>query len=113
MDERDIKPRVHEALKTVGLRHKSDNFPKSLSGGEQQRVVIARAIVAEPTVLLADEPTGNLDSETAEGVMRTFKDINARGTTIMIATHNRDLFRDTGRRVIKLNAGTLVGEERG
>jgi cell division transport system ATP-binding protein len=111
--EREIKNRVFESLKTVNLRHKSDTFPKRLSGGEQQRVVIARAIVSEPTVLLADEPTGNLDPDTAEGVMRMFKDINARGTTVLIATHNRDLYRNTGRKVIRLDGGNLVGEERG
>jgi cell division transport system ATP-binding protein len=109
--ERDVKTRVADALKTVGLRHKADSYPKKLSGGEQQRVVIARAIVAEPTIVLADEPTGNLDSDTAEGVMRTFKDIHAKGTTIVIATHNRDLYRNSGKRVLRLEAGALVGEE--
>jgi cell division transport system ATP-binding protein len=97
----------------VNLRHKSDTFPRRLSGGEQQRVVIARAIVSEPTVLLADEPTGNLDPDTACGVMRTFKDINAKGTTVLIATHNRELFRHTGRKVIRLDTGNLIGEEKG
>ena len=111
--EKEVKTRVYESLKTVNLRHKSDSFPKSLSGGEQQRVVIARAIVSEPTVLLADEPSGNLDSETAEGIMRTFKDINAKGTTVLIATHNRELYRNPGRRVIKLNSGILIGEDLG
>ncbi len=113
VSEREMKTRVYDSLKTVNLRHKSDAYPKSLSGGEQQRVVIARAIVAEPTVLLADEPTGNLDPDTAAGVMRTFKDVNAKGTTILIATHNRDLFRHTGRKVIRLDSGNLVGEELG
>jgi cell division transport system ATP-binding protein len=108
--EKEIKARVYDSLKTVNLRHKSDAFPRTLSGGEQQRVVIARAIVAEPTVLLADEPTGNLDPDTSLGVMRTFKDINAKGTTILIATHNRELFRDTGRRVLRLDMGNFVGE---
>jgi cell division transport system ATP-binding protein len=111
--EKEAKGRVFEALKTVNLRHKSDAFPKRLSGGEQQRVVIARAIVSEPTVLLADEPTGNLDPDTAEGVMRTFKDINAKGTTVLIATHNRELYRHTGRKVIRLDTGNFIGEERG
>ncbi len=111
--EKEVRARVFEALKTVNLRHKSDTFPKRLSGGEQQRVVIARAIVPEPTVLLADEPTGNLDPETADGVMRTFKDINAKGTTVIIATHNRELYRHTGRKVIRLDAGNLAGEEKG
>jgi cell division transport system ATP-binding protein len=110
--ERELKARVYESLKAVNLRHKADAFPKRLSGGEQQRVVISRAIVAEPTVVLADEPTGNLDSNTAEGVMRIFKDINAKGTTIMIATHNRELYRNSGRRVIRLDMGTMVSEDR-
>jgi cell division transport system ATP-binding protein len=108
--EKEIKARVYDSLKTVNLRHKSDVFPRTLSGGEQQRVVIARAIIAEPTVLLADEPTGNLDPETSLSVMRTFKDINAKGTTVLIATHNRELFRDSGRRVLRLEMGNLVGE---
>jgi cell division transport system ATP-binding protein len=111
--EKEARGRVFEALKTVNLRHKSDAFPRRLSGGEQQRVVIARAIVSEPTVLLADEPTGNLDPDTAYGVMRTFKDINAKGTTVLVATHNRELFRHTGRKVIRLDTGNLIGEEKG
>jgi cell division transport system ATP-binding protein len=113
INEKEIKARVNETLKTVNLRHKADAYPRRLSGGEQQRVVISRAIVAEPTVVLADEPTGNLDSVTAEGVMKTFKDIHAKGTTIMIATHNRDLYRNTGKRVLRLDTGALVGEEIG
>ncbi len=109
--EREVKSRVADALKTVNLRHKADSYPRRLSGGEQQRVVIARAIVAEPTVLLADEPTGNLDPDTAEGVLRTFKDIHAKGTTILVATHNRDLYRNSGKRVLRLDAGSLLGGE--
>lgn len=113
MMEDEVKERVMEILKTVNLRHKAENFPKTLSGGEQQRVVIARAIVGEPTVLLADEPTGNLDTDTAAGITRMFKDINAKGTTVIIATHNKELFRNTGRKVIRLDNGNLVGEEIG
>ncbi len=109
--EREIKTRVYEALKTVSLRHKADSYPRRLSGGEQQRIVIARAIVAEPTVLLADEPTGNLDPDTAEDVMKTFKDIHAKGTTILIATHNRELYMNSGKRVLRLEAGSLVSQE--
>ncbi|MBI5633723.1 MAG: cell division ATP-binding protein FtsE [Nitrospirae bacterium] len=109
--EREIKARVYEALKTVNLRHKADSYPRRLSGGEQQRIVIARAIVAEPTVLLADEPTGNLDPETAEDVLKTFKDIHAKGTTILIATHNRELYMNSGKRVLRLEAGSLVSRE--
>lgn len=113
VDEKELKGRVFDALKEVNLRHKSDSYPLALSGGEQQRVVIARAIVSEPTIILADEPTGNVDPDTATGIIRMFKDINAKGTTIIIATHNRDLFRGTGRRVLKLDMGNLVGEVKG
>ena len=109
--EREIKMRVYEALKTVNLRHKADSYPRRLSGGEQQRIVIARAIVAEPTVLLADEPTGNLDPDTAEDVLKTFKEIHAKGTTILIATHNRELYMNSGKRVLRLDAGSLVNQE--
>jgi cell division transport system ATP-binding protein len=111
--EKDLKPAVMEALRSVSLRHKSDSYPPALSGGEQQRLVIARAIVAEPVIFLADEPTGNLDPETSAGIMRIFKDINAKGTTVLIATHNRELYAGTGRRVLRLEAGALVREDRG
>jgi len=111
--EKDIKAKVFESLKVVNLRHKADSYPKTLSGGEQQRVAIARAIVSEPAILLADEPTGNVDPDTSTGIMRTFKEINAKGTTILIATHNRELFRNTGRRVIKLDQGNFIGEDIG
>ena len=113
VDEREIKARVFESLKMVNLRHKADNYPSALSGGEQQRVAIARAIVSEPQILLADEPTGNVDPDTSAGIIRTFKDINAKGTTILIATHNREMFRETGRRVLKLDFGNFTGEEPG
>jgi len=113
ISEKEIKAKVYDTLKAVNLRHKADIYPRRLSGGEQQRVVISRAIVAEPAVVLADEPTGNLDPDTAEGVMKTFKEINAKGTTILIATHNRELYRNSGRKVIRLDMGTLVAEEVG
>jgi cell division transport system ATP-binding protein len=113
VDEKEVKARVFESLKSVNLRHKTDSRPAALSGGEQQRVVIARAIVSEPAIILADEPTGNVDPDTAAGIVKTFKDINIKGTTILIATHNRELFRDTGRKVLRLDNGNLVGEERG
>ena len=111
--EKEVKVLVFDALKMVNLRHKTDSFPSTLSGGEQQRVVIARAIAGDPIILLADEPTGNLDPDTAAGIMRIFKEINVRGTTILIATHNRELFRDTGKRVFRLDSGNMVNEERG
>lgn len=113
VDEKELKTQVFESLKMVNLRHRSDSYPLSLSGGEQQRVAIARAIVAEPVVILADEPTGNVDPDTSAGIMRTFKEINLKGTTILIATHNRDLFRNTGKRVLRLDNGNFVGEETG
>ncbi len=113
VDEKTLKTKVYDTLKAVNLRHKADVYPRRLSGGEQQRVVICRAIVAEPAVVLADEPTGNLDSATAEGVMKTFKDIHAKGTTIVIATHNRELYRNSGKRVLRLDTGALVAEEIG
>jgi len=113
VDEKEVKPKVFEALKIVNLRHKSDCYPCALSGGEQQRVSIARAIVSEPIIILADEPTGNVDPDTSAGIIRTFKDINARGATILIATHNRELFCNTAKRVLKLDFGNLVGEEIG
>jgi cell division transport system ATP-binding protein len=113
VDEKDLKPKVFEALKIVNLRHKADCYPYALSGGEQQRVSIARAIVSEPIIILADEPTGNVDPDTSAGIIRTFKDINARGATILIATHNRELFRNTAKKVLKLDFGNFVGEEIG
>lgn len=113
LPEKEIKTQVFEALRMVNLRHKTDAFPAALSGGEQQRVVISRAIVGEPIILLADEPTGNLDPDTAAGIMRIFREINAKGTTIFIATHNRELFRDTGKRVLRIDNGSIVGEEPG
>lgn len=108
--EGEIKNKVTNALRLVNLRHKTESYPLTLSGGEQQRVTIARAIVDEPTVLLADEPTGNLDSDNARSIMDIFRQINAKGTTILIATHNQDLFRNTGLRVVKLEEGNLVSE---
>ncbi|MCG6553372.1 MAG: cell division ATP-binding protein FtsE [Candidatus Magnetominusculus sp. LBB02] len=109
--EKDVKERVHSVLKMVSLRHKADNYPLTLSGGEQQRVTIARSIIGEPTVMLADEPTGNLDEENEKEIMKIFKQINTKGTTVLIATHNRALFENTARRVFFLDGGKLKGEE--
>ena len=113
VNDKELKTRVFDSLKIVNLRHRADSYPHALSGGEQQRVAIARAIVADPTIILADEPTGNVDPDTSAGIIRTFKDINARGATILIATHDRALFKNTGRRVLKLDSGNLTGEELG
>ncbi len=110
LNDRELKSRVFDALKIVNLRHRADSFPDTLSGGEQQRIAIARAIVSEPSIILADEPTGNVDPETSMGIMNTFKDINARGATIVVATHNKELIRQTGRRVFKLQNGDFIGE---
>ena len=106
----EVKAPVNETLKMVGLRHKADSYPTALSGGEQQRAAIARAIIGDPTVLLADEPTGNLDPDTAAGILQIFKDVNAKGTTVLIATHNRDLYMNSGRRVFRLSEGGIVPE---
>ncbi len=103
MDSKEIMERVKSILKEVKLMHKSDIFPQYLSGGEQQRVVIARAMVSQPMLLLADEPTGNLDSENTRSIMRLFREINTKGTTVLIATHNEDLYYGSGRRVFHLN----------
>lgn len=109
IDEKTIKNSVSNALKLVHLRHKAESYPSTLSGGEQQRIAIARAIVAEPPVLLADEPTGNLDQNTATDIMNLFKEINIRGITIFIATHNRELAK-SGNRIFKLDGGNLTEE---
>lgn len=111
--EQEIKDRVMAALKLVNLRHKTDSYPLTLSGGEQQRITIARAVVGDPTVLLADEPTGNLDDLNARNVMSIFREVNAKGTTILIATHNHALFKGTGLRVLTLVEGELAREEKG
>ncbi len=113
LGDQEIKNSVMETLKLVGLRHKSDVYPESLSGGEQQRVVIARALVAEPMLLLADEPTGNLDQDTSMEILRIFKDINARGTTVLIATHNTALYAGSSKRVLRLEEGALAREDLG
>ncbi|UCH81671.1 MAG: cell division ATP-binding protein FtsE [Nitrospiraceae bacterium] len=110
MDPREIMERVKLILKEVKLLHKSDVFPQYLSGGEQQRVVIARAMVSQPMLLLADEPTGNLDTDNARTIMRLFREINTKGTTVLIATHNEDLYYGSGRRVFFLNNNHIEKE---
>jgi cell division transport system ATP-binding protein len=106
---KERKARAYRVLKMVGLQHKLGAFPLELSGGEQQRVAIARALINEPAILLADEPTGNLDPDLAMEIMDLFKQINARGTTVMVATHDRDLIARMGRRTLHLERGRLVG----
>ncbi len=106
--ERDIKRKVIDVLKEVSLRHKSDSIVRTLSGGEQQRVAIARAVVTNPKVILADEPTGNLDPQTSEDVFSLLKKINAQGCTVLIATHNPDFFRNSPYRVLTLKEGKII-----
>lgn len=101
------KRRAYQVLKRVGLHHQMNAYPDELSGGEQQRVAIARAIVNEPTLLLADEPTGNLDPMLSEEIMRLFAEINIRGTTVLVATHDFALIRRMGKRVLTLERGRL------
>jgi len=108
----DIKRKVTEALRAVGVEHKRDQLPVGLSTGEQQRVCIARAIVNGPVVLLADEPTGNLDPELTGEIIELFKLINARGTTVVVATHDPHVMARVNRRVVTLAQGALVPEQR-
>lgn len=107
----DIRRKVMEVLKAVGVEHKRDSRPATLSAGEQQRACIARAIVNSPIMLLADEPTGNLDPDLSNEILELFKAINARGTTVMLATHNRQLADQIKRRVVTLEEGKLVSDE--
>ncbi|WP_447979670.1 cell division ATP-binding protein FtsE [Candidatus Nitrospira bockiana] len=107
----DTRRKVSEALKAVGVEHRKESRPAMLSAGEQQRVCIARAIVNGPVVLLADEPTGNMDADLAAEIIDLFKVINARGTTVVIATHNRQVVEQVRRRVVVLNQGRVIADE--
>jgi cell division transport system ATP-binding protein len=108
---REIRTRVGKVLDIVGLLHKSNCYPNELSGGEQQRTSIARALVNNPAILIADEPTGNLDMTTSWEIMEFFRRINARGTTIVMATHNREIVNAMRQRVISLYKGRIVKDE--
>ena len=109
---KDIRRRVPMVLSLVGLSHKYKMFPHELSGGEQQRVSLARAIVNNPSVLIADEPTGNLDPDTASEIMELLDDINKSGTTILMATHAQDIVNDMKKRVIAMERGEIVRDEK-
>jgi cell division transport system ATP-binding protein len=108
MREKDIARRVRAALSRVGLLEKERLYPRYLSTGEQQRVGIARAVVTRPKILLADEPTGNLDPELSRDVMKLFEQFNQVGTTVIVASHDRDLIESMGRRIIELDRGVIV-----
>lgn len=108
---RKIKRRVLNVLDLVGLRHRCNAYPNELSGGEQQRIAIARAIVNDPVFVIADEPTGNLDPETSWDIMEIFKEINAEGTTIVMATHDKEIVDAMGKRVIAIEDGKIVRDE--
>ena len=108
---RKIKRRVLNVLDLVGLRHRANAYPNELSGGEQQRIAIARAIVNDPIMVIADEPTGNLDPETSWDIMEIFKEINAEGTTIVMATHDKEIVDAMGKRVIAIEDWHIVRDE--
>lgn len=109
---RKIKRRVMNVLELVGLRNRANAYPSELSGGEQQRIAIARAIVNDPLLVIADEPTGNLDPETSWDIMEIFKEINATGTTIVMATHDKEIVDGMGKRVIAIEKGNIVRDEK-
>jgi len=100
--------RAFQVLKWVGLQHRMNAYPRDLSGGEQQRIAIARALVNDPALLLADEPTGNLDPDLSLEIMNLLREVNAGGTTVLVATHDRELIRLVGRRTVTLDGGRLV-----
>jgi cell division transport system ATP-binding protein len=112
-ERQDIKKRVPEVLDIVGLKSKIKQFPHQLSGGERQRVAIARALVHNPGLIVADEPTGNLDPKTAQEIVELLLKINAEGTTILLTTHNKDLVNFLKRRVVTLEDGKVANDRKG
>ena len=109
---RNIKKKVPNFLSMVGLAAKYRSNPKELSGGEQQRVAIARALINEPSILLADEPTGNLDNNNAWDIMKLLEEINERGTTVIVVTHNMEIVKEMKKRVITVQKGVIVSDDR-
>ncbi len=108
---REHKKKAYQAMRAVNLHHRMNAYPLHLSGGEQQRVAIARALINDPLVLIADEPTGNLDPDLSQDIVRIFNEVNLRGSTVLVATHDRDLIRESGRRVLTLDRGRLIEEK--
>jgi len=109
--DKEIKEFTSKILELVGLKERMENFPKELSGGEQQRVAIARALIHNPDVLVADEPTGNVDPITSQEIIRLLLTINEMGTTVILATHNKDIINNLERRVILLENGKVIRDE--
>ena len=107
---RVIRKRVPEVLQEVGLAGKYKSYPDELSGGEQQRVALARALVNRPDILLADEPTGNLDPKTSEEIMKLLEQINSRGTTVLVVTHNKDIVNSMKKRVVTMHDGIIISD---
>ncbi|MEA2600822.1 MAG: cell division transport system ATP-binding protein [Acidobacteriota bacterium] len=111
VDLQGQKKLAYQSLRRVGLAHRLNAFPPELSGGEQQRVAIARALINEPDILIADEPTGNLDPDLSREILRLFLEVNLRGTTVILATHDRDTIQRIGRRVITLDRGAVSSDQ--
>ena len=111
LPSKEISDRVSEVLKTVGIWRRRNLYPPQMSGGEQQRLAIARAIVNDPSLVLADEPTGNVDCRTADEIMQLFLEINAAGTTVLMATHNQTLVDTYRQRVVEIHHGRIVRDE--
>lgn len=109
--EKEIRAQLKASLEMVGLVGKEKSYPNQLSGGEQQRVALARALATKPPIIIADEPTGNLDPNTAGEIFKTLLDINARGTTILVVTHDRNIVNQLGKRVIALDHGRVIKDE--
>lgn len=111
--EREIKKQIPIVIEQVGLKGREHSYPNQLSGGEQQRVGLARAMVTKPPIIIADEPTGNLDAVTAEGIMKILYDINKTGTTVIMVTHDKEIVAKSGKRVISLNKGRIISDTKG
>lgn len=111
--DREIRSQTDAVLEMMGIKEKANFYPNQLSGGEQQRVGLARAIATRPPIIIADEPTGNLDDATAEEIMKILYEINARGTTVLMVTHNRDIVNRSNKRVIQLDRGHIIKDSLG